>query len=166
MIEIPQQDGTMTRFPRSVGLEAFTNLFDRMGAGEDAPPKHPLIVEARNASESKWSAACAAACAADDDEDVTGLVVSIVVGAATAAFASAATLANGGGIFKLLASERRGDADNQHRHHQGYHRKQHHNAPPSSASSFQIRVGLLSPAGLTNATTLASIEYRAHHANE
>jgi hypothetical protein len=164
MIEIPQQDGTMTRFPRSAGLEAFTNLFDRMGAGEDAPPKHPLIVEARNTSESKWSAACAAC--DDDDEDVTGLVVSIVVGAATAAFASAATLANGGGIFKLLASERRGDAGNQHRHHQGHHRKQHHDAPPSSASSFQIRVGLLSPAGLTNATTLASIEYRAHHANE
>jgi hypothetical protein len=164
MIEIPQQDGTMTRFPRSAGLEAFTNLFDRMGAGEDAPPKHPLIVEARNTSESKWSAACAA-CAADDDGDVTGLVVSIVVGAATA-FASAATLANGGGIFKLLASERRGDAGSQHRHHQGHHRKQHHDAPPSSASSFQIRVGLLSPAGLTNATTLASIEYRAHHANE
>src|SRR5215211_9521100 len=117
MIEIPQQDGTMTRFPRSVGLEAFTNLFDRMGAGEVAPPKHPLIVEARNASESKWSAACAA-CAADEDEDVTGLLVSIVVGAATA-FASAATLANGGGIFTLLASERRGDAGNQHRHHQG-----------------------------------------------
>jgi hypothetical protein len=159
MIEIPQQDGTMTRFPRSVGLEAFTNLFDRMGAGEDAPPKHPLIVEVRNASESKWSAACAA-------DDVTGLVVSIVVGAATAAFASAATLANGGGIFTPLASERRGDAGNQHRHHQGHHRKQHHDAPPSSASSFQIRVGLLSPAGLTNATTLASIEYRAHHANE
>ena len=166
MIEIPQQDGTMTRFPRSAGLEAFTNLFDRMGAGEDAPPKHPLIVEARNASESKWSAACAAACAADDDEDVTGLLVSIVVGAAATAFASAATLANGGGIFTLLASERRGDAGNQHRHHQGHHRKQHHDAPPSSASSFQIRVGLLSPAGLTNATTLASIEYRAHHANE
>ena len=165
MIEIPQQDGTMTRFPRSAGLEAFTNLFDRMGAGEDAPPKHPLIVEARNASESKWSAACAA-WAADDDEDVTGLVVSIVVGAAATAFASAATLANGGGIFTLLASERRGDAGNQHRHHQGHHRKQHHDAPPSSASSFQIRVGLLSPAGLTNATTLASIEYRAHHANE
>jgi hypothetical protein len=162
MIEIPQQDGTMTRFPRSVGLEAFTNLFDRLGAGEDAPPKHPLIVEARNGSESKWSAACAP----DDDEDVTGLVVSIVVGAATAAFASAATLANGGGIFTLLASERRGDAGSQHRHHQGHHRKQHHDAPPSSASSFQIRVGLLSPTGLTNATTLASIEYRAHHANE
>ena len=161
MIEIPQQDGTMTRFPRSVGLEAFTNLFDRMGAGEDAPPKHPLIGEARNASESKWSAACA-----DDDEDVTGLLVSIVVGAATAAVASAATLANGGGIFTLLTSERRGDAGSQHRHHQGHHRKQHHDAPPSSASSFQIRVGLLSPAGLTNATTLASIEYRAHHANE
>ena len=99
-----------------------------------------------------------------DDEDVTGLVVSIVVGA-TAAFASAATLAKGG-IFTLLASERRGDAGSQHRHHQGHHRKQHHDGPPSSASSFQIRVGLLSPAGLTNATTLASIEYRAHHANE
>jgi hypothetical protein len=28
---------------------------DRMGAGGDAPPEHPLIAAARNSSESKWA---------------------------------------------------------------------------------------------------------------
>ena len=55
MIEIPQQDGTVARFPRSAGMDAYMNLFDRLGAGEDAPPEHPLIEAARNSSESKWS---------------------------------------------------------------------------------------------------------------
>ena len=55
MIEIPQQDGTVARFPMSAGMDAFTNLFDRLGAGEDAPPEHPLIAAARNSSEPKWS---------------------------------------------------------------------------------------------------------------
>ena len=55
MIEIPQQDGTVKRFPQSAGMEAYVNWMDRLGAGEDAPPEHPLIAAARNSSEPKWS---------------------------------------------------------------------------------------------------------------
>jgi hypothetical protein len=55
MIEIPQQDGTVARFPQSSAAEAYMNLMDRLGAGEDAPPEHPLIAAARNSSEPKWS---------------------------------------------------------------------------------------------------------------
>jgi hypothetical protein len=55
MIEIPQQDGTVARFPQSTATEAYMNLMDRLGAGEDAPPEHPLIAAARNSSEPKWS---------------------------------------------------------------------------------------------------------------
>jgi hypothetical protein len=55
MIEIPQQDGTVARFPRSAGMEAYMNFMDRLGAGEEAPPEHPLIAAARNSSEPKWS---------------------------------------------------------------------------------------------------------------
>jgi hypothetical protein len=55
MIEIPQRDGTVKRFPRSAGMDAYMNLFDRLGAGEDAPPDHPLIEAARNSSDPKWS---------------------------------------------------------------------------------------------------------------
>ena len=28
---------------------------DRIGAGEDAPPEHPLMEAARNSSEAKWA---------------------------------------------------------------------------------------------------------------
>jgi hypothetical protein len=55
MIEIPQRDGTVARFPRSAGMDAYMNLFDRLGAGEDAPPEHPLIAAVRNSSDPKWS---------------------------------------------------------------------------------------------------------------
>jgi hypothetical protein len=55
MIEIPQQDGTVKRFPPSAGMEAFSNWMDRLGAGDDAPPEHPLIAAARNSSDPKWS---------------------------------------------------------------------------------------------------------------
>ena len=55
MPEIPQKDGTVKRFPQSAGLEAYMNFMDRLGAGEDAPPEHPLIAAARNSSEPKWS---------------------------------------------------------------------------------------------------------------
>jgi hypothetical protein len=55
MIEIPQRDGTVARFPRSAGMDAYMNLFDRLGAGEDAPPEHPLIEAVRNSSDPKWS---------------------------------------------------------------------------------------------------------------
>ena len=55
MIAIPQLDGTVARFLQSAAKEAFVNLIDRMGAGDDAPPEHPLIAAARNSSEPKWS---------------------------------------------------------------------------------------------------------------
>ncbi len=55
MIAIPQPDGTVARFPQSAGMDAFINLMDRMGAGEDAPPEHPLIAAARNSRDPKWS---------------------------------------------------------------------------------------------------------------
>jgi hypothetical protein len=55
MIVIPQKDGTAKRFAQSAGMDAFTNLFDRLGAGEDAPPEHPLMEAARNSLEPKWS---------------------------------------------------------------------------------------------------------------
>jgi hypothetical protein len=54
-IEIPQRDGTVTRFPAEEGMEAYMNLMERLGAGEDAPPDHPLIEAARNSSEPKWA---------------------------------------------------------------------------------------------------------------
>ena len=55
MIEIPQKDGMVARFPKSASMEAFANLVGRMGAGEDAPPEHPLLEAARNSSEPEWS---------------------------------------------------------------------------------------------------------------
>jgi hypothetical protein len=55
MLVIPQKDGTVKKFPASEGMEAFMNFMDRLGAGEDAPPEHPLIAAARNSSDPKWS---------------------------------------------------------------------------------------------------------------
>ncbi len=55
MIVIPQQDGTVARFPQSAGMDAFINLMERMGAEEDAPPEHPMIAAARNSSERGWA---------------------------------------------------------------------------------------------------------------
>ena len=55
MIVIPQREGTVACFPAEEGMEAYMNLMDRLGAGENGPPEHPLIAVARNSSESKWS---------------------------------------------------------------------------------------------------------------
>ena len=55
MIEIPQKDGTVARFPKSASMEAFANLVGRMGAGEGAPPEYPLLEAARNSSKPEWS---------------------------------------------------------------------------------------------------------------
>jgi hypothetical protein len=55
MIEIPQRDGSVARFPQSAAREAYANLMDRMGAQEDVPPEHPLIAAARNSSDPEWS---------------------------------------------------------------------------------------------------------------
>jgi hypothetical protein len=55
MIEIPQRDGSVARFPAGAGWDAFMNLMDRLGAGEDAPPEHPLIEAVRNTTDPEWS---------------------------------------------------------------------------------------------------------------
>jgi hypothetical protein len=46
MIEIPQPDGTVERFPQSAAPEALISLID----GRD----HPLAVAARNSSSPEW----------------------------------------------------------------------------------------------------------------
>jgi hypothetical protein len=66
VIAIPQQDGTEAKFPHSALRDAVTNLFDRLGAGEYAPPEHPLSKAARNSSDPWWRESIYAA-----DEDVT-----------------------------------------------------------------------------------------------
>jgi hypothetical protein len=67
MIEIPQKDGTVARFPREAGIEAYLNHMERLGAGEDAPPEHPLIEAARNSSDAWW----AGSAYAEDPEEWT-----------------------------------------------------------------------------------------------
>jgi hypothetical protein len=54
MIVIVQRGGTAKRFPPEAYKEAFMNHMDRLGAGEDAPPEHPLLMAARNSSDPKW----------------------------------------------------------------------------------------------------------------
>ncbi len=54
-ILIPQRDGTVRRFPKGADEEAFMNLMDRLGAGEDAPPEHPMVEAVRNSSDPEWS---------------------------------------------------------------------------------------------------------------
>jgi hypothetical protein len=54
LIAIPQQDGTVARFPKSAYKEAFLNAINRLGAGEEAPPRHPLLVAAANSSDPRW----------------------------------------------------------------------------------------------------------------
>ena len=63
MIEIPQQDGTVARFPQSAGLEAFLALMD----GRD----HPLAKAARNSSEPKWSGSFYSAFPMEELEDLS-----------------------------------------------------------------------------------------------
>jgi hypothetical protein len=55
MIVIPQRDGTVRRFPAEEGMKAYMNLMERLGAGVDAPPEHPLIAAARNSTDLEWS---------------------------------------------------------------------------------------------------------------
>ena len=68
MIVIPQRDGTVRRFPAEEGMKAYMNLMERLGAGEDAPPEHPLIAAARNSTEPKWAASFYAV---NDPEELT-----------------------------------------------------------------------------------------------
>ncbi len=55
LVAIQQQDGSVKRFPAYELQRALTNWYDRLGAGEDAPPEHPLLEAARNSSDPKWS---------------------------------------------------------------------------------------------------------------
>ena len=55
VVSIPQKDGKVKKFPQSALLDAYSNFYDRLGAGEDAPPEHPLIEAARNSSDPKWT---------------------------------------------------------------------------------------------------------------
>jgi hypothetical protein len=52
MISIPQRDGTIKRFTLDEARDAYINMMDRLGAGEDAPPEHPFLAAVRNASDS------------------------------------------------------------------------------------------------------------------
>ena len=55
VVSIPQKDGTVKKFPHSALLDAYSNFYDRLGAGEDAPPEHELVAAARNSSDPKWT---------------------------------------------------------------------------------------------------------------
>ena len=54
MVAIPQMDGSVKRFPQSALKEAFMNCMERLGAGDDAPPLHPLVEAAANSSDPRW----------------------------------------------------------------------------------------------------------------
>jgi hypothetical protein len=54
-ITIRQRDGTVRCFPPGAGEEALLNFVERIGAGEEAPPEHPLMEAARNSSEPRWA---------------------------------------------------------------------------------------------------------------
>ncbi len=66
MIFIPQQGGPPAKFPQSAYADAYVNIMERLGAGEDAPPEHPLIQAARNSSDHWWRNSVYAT-----DEDIT-----------------------------------------------------------------------------------------------
>ena len=55
VVSIPQRDGTVARFPKTALRDSFLNLMNRLGAGEGAPPEHPLIEAVRNSGDPKWS---------------------------------------------------------------------------------------------------------------
>jgi hypothetical protein len=66
MIVIPQRDGTVARFSAHEGMVACMNLMERLGAGKDAPPEHPLIAAVRNSSDPKWQSSFWAANGPDE----------------------------------------------------------------------------------------------------
>jgi hypothetical protein len=66
VVSIPQKDGTVKKFPHSALLDAYSNFYDRLGAGEDAPPEHELVAAARNSSDPKWKGSFFACNAPDE----------------------------------------------------------------------------------------------------
>jgi hypothetical protein len=61
-IVIPQKDGTVRRFPKSASREAFDNLMQRLGAGDEAPPEHAMIGAVRNSSDPEWASSFYGSC--------------------------------------------------------------------------------------------------------
>jgi hypothetical protein len=55
MLHIPQLDGTTATFAPSAAREAFLNTCERLEAGEDVPPKHPLVEAATNSADPRWA---------------------------------------------------------------------------------------------------------------
>jgi hypothetical protein len=66
VVSISQPDGPPVRFPEAALRHAYLNLMSRMGAGDDAPPEHPLIEAARSSDDPRWSGSIFAT-----DEDLT-----------------------------------------------------------------------------------------------
>ncbi len=59
MIVIPQQDGTVKRFPEYQLAEAYVQALDReCGVADPEEPEHPLSVAARNSSDPWWRNSC------------------------------------------------------------------------------------------------------------
>jgi hypothetical protein len=54
MLVIPQIDGPPAKFPRSAYTEAFMCCMAQLKGGSDIPPRHPLVVAARNSSDPDW----------------------------------------------------------------------------------------------------------------
>jgi hypothetical protein len=54
MLSIPQRDGPPVKFPRSAYVEAFMCCLTRLKGGPDIPPRHPLVIAARNSSDRAW----------------------------------------------------------------------------------------------------------------
>jgi hypothetical protein len=54
MISLPQKDGTVKRFGRSAAKDAYLNAMIRLGAGEDAPEPHRLLIAAKNSTVDWW----------------------------------------------------------------------------------------------------------------
>lgn len=61
MLEVPQRDGTVRRFPQSAGAEALVSILD----GRD----HPLAVAARNSPTPEWAGSFYNSCPIDPDSE-------------------------------------------------------------------------------------------------
>ncbi len=53
-ISIPQRDATVKRFTEQDLQDASLNMVERAGAGEDAPPEHPILEAVRNSDDPQW----------------------------------------------------------------------------------------------------------------
>jgi hypothetical protein len=69
-IRIPLEGGGVAEFPQQAAAEALLNIHDRLGAGEDAPPEHPLCEAARNSTEACWRNSFYA----DEPENISAIV--------------------------------------------------------------------------------------------